>query len=219
MPPKRKSTALEVIQDKPPVITLTDEQFKILEERSQPKSNPLPWAVMGLAVILFAVVGGVLGTVAILKPTPMPIQTNIILIPLTGTPQPTVTKTPTSTSTPDMTKTFISDPAWQVIRDYISYAMRADFGAAWGCLSQRCKNIMCIGRWDNDYLAFQEFWRSWGRMEIRKLTPEFMTQFEAQAFVVLYFYNDELPHDYRFYLKKLDGVFKIDRIEYVAPMR
>jgi hypothetical protein len=222
MPPKRKSTALEIIP--PKTITLTEDQFRELGEKIQSvrdakKPNPMPWIVVGLVAVLVAIVGGMGMVVYIMRPTP--IQTQMVAIPptVTNTPLPTVTKTPTSTSTPDMTRTMEGSPAWQVIRDYISYAMRADFGSAWGCLSQRCKNTMCMERWNGDYLAFQEFWRSWGRMEIRKLTPEILTTFEAQAFVVLYFYNDELPHDYRFYLKKVDGVWKINSVEYVAPMR
>jgi hypothetical protein len=217
---RKKQLALEIIP--PKTITLTEDQFRELGEKIQAarKPNPMPWAILGLAVILIAVVGSVLGAVAIMdKPVPIVYQATLnVPAARTDTPVLTVTKTPTATVTPDMTRTMEGSPAWQTIRDYFRFVSVADFGSAWGSLTTRCKNLMCWERFNNDYLAFQEWWRSWGKMEIRRIVPEILTQFDGQAFVTLYFYNDELTHDYRFYLKKVDGVFKIDRIEYVAPL-
>ena len=73
---RKKSTALALPEHKPQVITLSDEQFRRLEEiESTKKPNPFPWVIVGLALVLLSVVGGMGLVVAILKPTPIPIQT------------------------------------------------------------------------------------------------------------------------------------------------
>ncbi len=200
-------TALETLKAQRPVYV-----------PESPRSNPIGIYVsmfFGFLILAVALIWGL----SSLKQDPTPFYPTpyIITLPAEKTLAPTITKT--LTVTPDITATYLSSPAWQVIRDYFHFVSVADFGSAWGSLTTRCRNLSCWERFNNDYLAFQEWWRNWGKMEIRKLIPEILTDFDAQAFVTVYFFKDELTHDYRFYLKKVNGVWKVDRIEYVAPMK
>ena len=56
-------------------------------------------------------------------------------------------------------------------------------------------------------------------MEIRKIVHESMSEYNAQAFVVLYFNRDEQEHNYRFYIVYDEGEWKIGRIEYVTIIK
>jgi hypothetical protein len=218
---RKKQLALEIIP--PKTITLTEDQFRELGEKIQAarKPNPMPWAILGLAVILIAVVGSVLGAVAIMdKPVPIVYQvTPNVPAARTDTPVPTVTKTPTATVTPDMTRTMEGSPAFQTVRDYFSFVRIGDFGRSWNLLTERCQWRECWTSWKGDYEEFKTWWYQLGPVDIRQLKPEIVDAYQAQCYILLYFQREEMEHPYRVFLIKSDGGWLIHRIEYLYIMK
>jgi hypothetical protein len=218
---EKETQALSVPQK---MITLSEDQFRQLEEEIQKVKrppNPLPWLALIVALTLIALVGGMGWVVYTMRPTPIVFPTQIIIptVARTDTLIPTVTRTTTATATPDFTKTMGADPAWQAIRDYFQKIKVGDYGGAWNLLTDRCKYRECWEAWKGDFQAFKDWWWHLGVVEIRRLTPESLSEFDAQAFLILYFHKDEQAHNYRFYLKRQNELWKIERIEYVTIIK
>jgi len=219
---RKKTQAIQIIPPAQPP-ALTDEQLLRMESiiRDAKRPNPMPWIALFIFLFGAILIGGMMLAFIAGRPeiTPYPTQIVVLTHTLNPTLPPTVTRTPTDTPTPDATKTMIADPAWQTIRDYFQRVKVGDYGGAWGTLTSRCRIRECWEAWQGDFQTFKEWWWALGSVEIRRLTPELIGEYESQAFVVLYFKKDELPHNYRFYLLKVDGQWMINRIEYVTIIK
>lgn len=221
--PRKKSQAIQIIKpEQPPILTLSDEQFKILNEHVRHKPfNPMPWIALSVFIIIAGFVSIMALALSMDDPPPVIVYQSspVFTAAVTETRSPTFTKTYTSTFTPDRTGTFVNDIRWDVIRRYINRVMTGDYGGAWNLLIDRCRYRECWESWRGDFESFKRWWYELGRVEIRSLTPESLSEFNGQAFVVLYFKRDEQPHNYRFYLVFDEGEWKIGRIEYVTLIK
>lgn len=197
---------------------ITREDFEAYLKAGKKNGNPVLQMYGLLLVFGVLIIGGMLGMYFISRPTETPIP---IAYPtqIADTPIPTATKTPTATWTPDRTATFIADPRWGVIERYIDRVMAGDYGGAWNLLTSRCQYRECWESWFGDFQAFKDWWWALGKVEIRSIVHESMSEYNAQAFVVLYFKKDEQPHNYRFYIVYDSGEWKIGRIEWVALIK
>jgi hypothetical protein len=206
----------------PGAIIISQEQFEELEERAQRKpTNPMPYAILALFLVLVAVVGSMsLGIyltrpTPIVWPTPIPTEKVVIPLPVTETRSPTATITPT----PDITQTVEASPVWSVVYKYFEYLKFSDYGSAWKLLSPGCRDIICWDNFRSDYKDYIDIIRKYGPISIEELRPELIYNNTASAYVKLWFKWEMQDHSYRFFLIYNGDMWVINRIEFISLIK
>jgi hypothetical protein len=203
-------------------IIISQEQFEELEERAQRKpTNPMPYAILALFLVLVAVVGSMSLGIYLTRPTPIVWPTAIPIEKVIIPPTVTETRTPTATitPTPDMTQTVEASPVWSVVFHFFERLQMADYGSAWHMLTERCRDIVCWDNFHSDYKLFIETMRRYGVISIQELRPELVYNNTASAFVTLFFKKEMQPHSYRFFLLYDGDEWKIDSVEFISLVK